>query len=385
VKLMDESMHTVKKRRKVFRYWEDNMTDSEMDNFCKTVKQRHRRINPCFMTGKGCVHTEHIDKEWEERIERDNKIISFMVRPFRPNIEAFFELCLQRYLMLYYSAENRVIELEQADRIRRTGYIVCEKICRRVQSVDCLVVDVSAPNANVFYELGLGYGIEQKIIVIHQESSDFGKRVAKYLNDAGCRAYPYKDLNTIKTNDFPLSQYIWRRVDVDAGKSDTGPTILLIAKQYGFLANAGSPPSGETRSIDTTTLKTENVASPLDRLLGPPDIQLGLETHIKAAIDVAVANIVDELKKESSRSIPQPYIKLIQGLQSPEEVKKDSSFHEVRQQVDKAYCTIIHTGGSAAEPMAYFWLGYCHAHGKNVIPVTVIENQNDDFALYRAA
>lgn len=28
--------------------------------------------------------------------------------------------------------------------------------------------------------------------------------------------------------------------------------------------------------------------------------------------------------------------------------------------------------------MAYFWLGYCHALGKNVIPVTIINGPDDD-------
>lgn len=354
-----------------------NIGKSEMDSFYSLVRHRHRRINPCFMTGKGCVHTEHIDREWEERVEKNNSLTSFMVRPFRPNIEAFFELCLVRYLKSVYSLPDRPLKIEQADKIRRTGYVVCEKICRRVQSVDFLVVDVSAPNANVFYELGLAYGIGQKILVIHQESSKFGHLVSKYLNDAGCRAYPYKDLNPIKPTDFVLSIYIWRRIETDSAKSATDPTILLIAKQYGLLANMGVSLDDDNEVCDTITPDTEEKSRNADYLIGPTDIQLGFETHIKAAVGVAIANIVDDLNRESNKSIPQPYIKLVQGLQSPEEVKKDASFHEVRQQVDKAYCTIIHTGGKTAEPMAYFWLGYCHANGKNVIPVTVVDKPND--------
>jgi len=356
----------------------NDFVNTEGEKFYSSIKQRHRRINPCFMTGKGCVHTEHIDKEWEERNEKNDIITCFMVRPFRPNIESFFELCLERYIKGNYSSNKRTLILEQADRIRRTGYIVCEKICRRVQSVDFLVIDVSAPNANVFYELGLAYGIEQKILVIHQESSKFGRRVATYLEDAGCRVYPYKDLNPINSNEFPLSNYIWRRIDTDGTKSITDPTILLIARQYGFLANVDATSSDNGKIGDKAKPETMDESYTVDNLLGPPDIQLNFETHMKAAIGVAVSNIVIDLKRESPKSIPQHYIKLIQGLQSPEEVKKDASFHEVRQQVDKAYCTIIHTGGKTAEPMAYFWLGYCHANGKNVIPVTVIDNPNDN-------
>ena len=117
-----------------------NKVKSEAEEFLSIIKQRHRRINPCFMTGKGCVHTEHIDKEWESRIKTNETFLSFMVRPFKPNVEAFFELCLERYILENYQIEEKILEMEQADKIRRTGYVVCEKICRRVQSVDFIVM-----------------------------------------------------------------------------------------------------------------------------------------------------------------------------------------------------------------------------------------------------
>lgn len=341
----------------------------EFEAFLSIVKQRHRRINPCFMTGKGCVHTEHIDREWEDRSEKNMSLSGFLVRPFRPNVEAFFELCLERYLNSAYSPPELKLSLEQADRIRRTGYIVCEKICRRVQSVDFLVVDVSAPNANVFYELGLAYGIDHKIIVIFQESSEFGKTVSDYLSNAGCRAYPYKDLNPIRPSDFPLSQYIWHRKG-DSLRAGLDPTILLLSKQYGFIANANM----SSKQLESAT--PEKKIPLVEKVLGLSDIQLSYETHIKATIGVAIADIIRSL--EEKKSIPAPYIDTVRGLLSPEEVKKEANFNEVQQQVNNAYCTIIHTGGETAEPMAYFWLGYCHSNGKNVIPVTVVDSSDDD-------
>jgi hypothetical protein len=352
--------------------------NSEIDFFYGLAKQRHRRINPCFMTGKGCVHTEHIDNELEERNNKNDCLVCFMVRPFRANFDAFNRLCLERYFQENYSYGIDKLEMEQADRIRRTGYIVCEKICRRVQSVDFLVIDVSSPNANVFYELGIAYGIEQKIIVIYQEKSEFGKKVADYLENAGCKAYPYKDLNPILTNEFKLSQHLWHPIRNDSSISLEKPSILFISRQYGFLAKAEA---GYQKKMNIKTSDDEIKETDfqyVNKILGPPDIELGIETHVKAAIGVAVANIVEELNKKDKKSIPEPYINLIQGLITPDEVKKEANFNEVRQQLDKAYCTIIHTGGKGAEPMAYFWLGYCHANGKNVIPVTVVNEANED-------
>jgi hypothetical protein len=352
---------------------DDEARAAAVRNFADIVRQRHRRINPCFMTGKGCVHTEHIDREWEERAKGSDKLVGFMVRPFRPNIESFFELCLERYLTKNYSTATCALSLEQADKIRRTGYIVCEKICRRVQTVDFLVVDVSAPNANVFYELGLAYGIKQKIIVIHQESSEFGRKVAKYLSPGGCHVYPYRDLNPIEGKDFDLAQFVWRKDEDVEAMTPAAPTILLISRQYGFLSNAlgGAP-------VDAADGAAAESGSVIDRYLGSPDIKLDFETHMKAAIGVAIANISDRLSKKEIKPIPEPYTEIIDGLRSPDEVKKEAGFIEVRQQVDRAYCTLIHTGGDASEPLSYFWLGYCHANGKNVIPVTSVDQAYDE-------
>jgi hypothetical protein len=356
-------------------------TEVDVEEFYQIIKQRHKRINPCFMTGKGCVHTEHIDDEWEKN-KANEKFLCFMVRPFRPNIEAFFELCLKRYLLenykIYENETEKKLRIEQADRIRRTGYVVCEKICRRIQSVDFVIVDVSAPNANVFYELGLAYGIEQKILVIHQKKSSFGRKVADYLADAGCRAYAYEDLNPISKNDYQLSNYIWEQQDADTAKARIKPTMLLIARQYGFLANAIKEEGKQNNSAKTASNQDKSEIKLVEELLGPPDILLDFEAHIKAAVGVAVANIVNDLKESDVRTIPKPYHKVVEGLVTPDEVKKEAGFREVKQQLDQAYCTIIHTGGETAEPMAYFWLGYCHALGKNVIPVTVIKNPEDN-------
>jgi hypothetical protein len=74
----------------------------------------------------------------------------------------------------------------------------------------------------------------------------------------------------------------------------------------------------------------------------------------------------------------QKYIHLVTGLKSTDQIKKDAGFQEVRQKLEQSFCTIIQTGGSVSDPMAYFWLGYCHALGKNVISVTVVERANDD-------
>jgi hypothetical protein len=52
--------------------------------FLEMVRQRHERVNPCFMTGKGCIYTDQIDQALDERKKSDGACAGFMIMPFRP-------------------------------------------------------------------------------------------------------------------------------------------------------------------------------------------------------------------------------------------------------------------------------------------------------------
>jgi predicted nucleotide-binding protein len=173
---------------------------SDQKVFYDKLEKQHESVSPCFMTGKGCVYAEIIDEQRKRQCtqERDPRTYSgFMITPFQPNLRAFFEICLKRRLEQKYS-----IELLRADHVRQIGYVVCEKICKKIQESDFVIADLSVPNKNVFYELGLAYGINQKIIVIYHHESEFGKDICSKLT--GCKPYVYRDLS----EDFQLSQYI---------------------------------------------------------------------------------------------------------------------------------------------------------------------------------
>jgi hypothetical protein len=261
--------------------------------------------------------------------------------------------------------------------------VVCERICRRIQASDFVIVDISAPNANVFYELGLAYGIDQKILVIYQEGSDFGQRAANCLKEGGCRAFAYKGLDPIRPEDLVVSNYLWTRVAINPQPSEAVPTIVLLTKHYGFIAWAPEERKqalGEKKQpISTDTTNSDDIKTSLiEKVLGGRDISLSFETHVKASVGVAVDNIVGNLRKPPHGTIFQKYIHLVTGLKNTDHIKKDAGFQEVRQKLEQSFCTIIQTGGAVSDPMAYFWLGYCHALGKNVIPVTVVDNAGDD-------
>ena len=339
----------------IIRAWEANVSD-ERSEFREKATKPHRRINPCFMTGKGCVYTEQIDREFEHRREKQS-FSGFMILPFRPNISVFYDLCLKRFVSSYGTADGPV-SIIKADQVRKTGYVICEKICKKIQESDFVIADISMPNANVFYELGLAYGIGQKIVTIYHYKETFGVEISKYLSEAGCKSYAYEDLKPLMMEHFPISNYIWQRSASFA--AETMPTTLLI-DNLNF-------PGGSFNSLGEQ--------HPQDDMVG--DISLSFASNVAAAVGVAIDNISTEIKGgQLSIKIPDTYYPLISELRTAREVQKDANFNDILEKIEQSFCAIIRTGGKNCNPMMYFWLGYCHARGKNVIPITTIAREGE--------
>jgi len=324
---------------------ERNAFISRLDN------QPHKRVDPCFMTGKGCVYTEIIDRELEIRSNK-NLYAGFMIIPFQPNINVFFNQCLIRYLDWTYSQADKRISLTRADQIRKTGYVICEKICKKIQDSNFIVADVSVPNPNVFYELGLAYGINQKIIVIYHESSSFGIDISNYLESANCKTYAYKNLEPLSLKDFSLSKHIWYQEPLGTSNEGEPPIVSLLE----FIC--------EQREMTSAISH---------------DIHLDFGTHIKSAISVAIDDILARLDKNPDLNpLIAAYRAQIEGLKETHTIDRtDTPFREIRDHIQNSFCVIIRTGEKACHPMTYFWLGYCHALGKNVIPISVLKKARD--------
>ncbi len=330
----------------------------EREGFHQRVRQKHGRVHPCFMTGKGCVYTEAIDREIERR-SLEGGYAGFRVTPFQPNLNVFHQNCLDRYLDACYSPANGWLKVIRADQVRRTGYVICEKICKKIQESDFILVDISVPNPNVFYELGLAYGLGQKVLVVHHKGASFGGAVATYLSPDNCRAYAYNDLEPIAQTNFTLSHFVWQNPAPSVAGRDS-PSILVL--------DLGEPRHDAADGIPRTA---KGSASDV-----PTDICLEFHTHVESAVGVSISEIMAELERNKS-SLIETYGEQIRKMKDPKAVKRDESFREILNAIANAFCLIIRTG-SECHPMAYFWLGYCHAIGKHVIPVTILRKRSDE-------
>jgi len=331
--------------------------------FGGVFNSEHRRVDPCFMTGKGCVYTEVIDRAIQDRrLKRDDeagRYIGFSVMPFRKNLDVFFKNCLEPYFKGVYQGS---VILQRADEVRRPGNIICEGICKRIQESDFVTIDISLPNPNVFYELGLAYGMGHKIVVIRHQEAPFGKIMENYLQRIGCHPFVYHDLDPISREDIERSTSVWRNTAVDPELGQDVPTMLFYEHDLG------------DREADSAVRNAPEDSGTL-ALLEQDDIKLRFETHVRSGVGLAIATICGELQEAEPAT--QKYKEIINGLREILPVKKDSQFKEIRDQVESAYCMIIRTGFRECHPMAYFWLGYGHARGKHVIPVTVIDDRDD--------
>ncbi|HET9911124.1 MAG TPA: hypothetical protein VFQ13_04495 [Anaerolineales bacterium] len=325
--------------------------------FWGAVDVQHMRVDPCFMTGKGCVYTEVIERSIKER-KTYGQYVGFSVMPFRDNLNVFFKNCLSLYFSRNFP--NKV-SLQRADEVRRPGIIICEGVCKRIQESDFVTVDVSLPNPNVFYELGLAYGIHHKIVVIYHDASSFGKEIAEVLKHLGCRPYAYHDLDPIPREEFDRFQCVWQWTTNEPRRPSNATKVLLYEHIY-------DPPIAH----EQTAMNNEQAAR------RPEDIALQFSTHVKSAVGLGIVRIKDDLLEErSDQPVIHSYLDIIEGFKDALTVKTDANPQEIQDLVESAYCMIIRTGFKQCHPMAYFWLGYGHARGKNVVPVTVLRDRNE--------
>ncbi|HEY3341193.1 MAG TPA: hypothetical protein VGK81_04205 [Anaerolineae bacterium] len=324
--------------------------ESDREEFLHAVRQPHRKMARCFMTGKACVYEQVIENHLKEVRDGKSSIDGFMIMSFRPNLSTFYDWSLTRCFKAQYGAETDV--LKRADQVRRTGYIICEKVCKRIQESSFVVSDISVNRGNVFYELGIAYGLRQKLIVIHDANSPSAPDL---INDyfpptLSHKIWPYQSLQPLTAERFSAHIFHDKESGPTPRENNDRPAILIL--------DLSTPGQNKPAADD--------------------DIALTFMDLAKSAVGVSVANIVKELRDPQTPSLlPLPYVDLIDDMKTAVTVEQPhgKNFDAVRSAIDNAFCVLIRT--SNAHPFCYFWLGYCHAIGKNVIPIYEVNEPGD--------
>jgi nucleoside 2-deoxyribosyltransferase len=304
-----------------------------------------RVMKRCFMNGMGCKFSSaSTHKNISDKV--------FVIMPYGPNIKTFYhwkgkELLAKKFNM-------NVDDFQTADEIDNIGNIICRKICNKIQSCDYILADISLNNPNVYYELGLACGLQRPIILMQNKRNESRdacvNRILNFINDADILNYSNEGIDSItgKNNLEDLIQKFPR-----------------LEKQNRKL------------KISVMKFKHENEIQNATR----NDVAIDFETLIEISAERAIRDILDESKKNPF----EPWQQVMNKLD--EEAKENFSktgkieidctnrgdlgkYKYVAEAIGGSFCIIIDISNN--NPAAYFWLGYSHAKGLNVIPVNRI-------------
>ena len=327
------------------------------------------RLRRCFMNGKPCSYCSRPGTKWSVELTssqpepayvtpfRESEKTVFVVMPFRPNLDTFFDWSLRPYLMTHIG-DLRAEQIRRADQYRNIGYVMCEKICRRIQDASLVAVDLSLDNPNVFYELGLAVGLDKPLLVLCDEvrwkkrGQDEGDRLLQALGLAKPdlnlkpQVLQYPNVGFIEGKNNPIEKFV-TRVQIQ----QLQPKMRIVP-----LLEWDDGPGGDADDIGVTFEQALKAA------LGVALRRLSAQyaNQETAAIATAIASLEEQVRTMGQEHNSKLY--LAQGSDG-----KPRPFDEVANQLNSAFACIIDLAGES--PLAYFWLGYCHARSINVIPI----------------
>ncbi|MEW6291112.1 MAG: hypothetical protein AB1545_14795 [Thermodesulfobacteriota bacterium] len=142
------------------------------------LNEKYKTLHKCFMSEKGCTFERDISSRIKkkrsmnhDRLRKDpNAVIlkAFVIMPFSPFMDQIFQFQIRPFL----SNITPKFAVSRADTIMRTGYVMCEKICKQIQESDLIVAEITQKNVNVLYEIGMSAGLGKKILLLAQKSAD---------------------------------------------------------------------------------------------------------------------------------------------------------------------------------------------------------------------
>ena len=147
--------------------------------FCYTPTEASVHSRRCFMTGAYCSKQTNIYRE-QNHLHKDHEITAFVVMNFSDMSDVVYKWRIKPFIesltkYLYFDDQQKRLycssrEVKEGRRVKKirvirsdtapaSNYVICSRICQQMQIADIVVVDVSAQNANVFYEFGMAVAL----------------------------------------------------------------------------------------------------------------------------------------------------------------------------------------------------------------------------------
>lgn len=93
-------------------------------------------------------------------------------------------------------------DVMRADQSLQLGYVMCHRICQNIKKATYIYADISEANGNVFYELGLAYGLGRQIGLLKNDKSN--NQCENIFEDLGATISRYKKLTDLRDEEFLL-------------------------------------------------------------------------------------------------------------------------------------------------------------------------------------
>jgi hypothetical protein len=139
------------------RFVEEQPISQELERVSGEYRSLKRgiRVERCFLTGGDCAFRDEITID-------ESKV--FIGMPFRDQYQNIFKLVIQPTLA------ELGLNPWKADDIKGNIAINC-KICRALQESPQAIINISEANPNVFFEVGLAYGLGKSVLLLKDEES----------------------------------------------------------------------------------------------------------------------------------------------------------------------------------------------------------------------
>jgi hypothetical protein len=222
--------------------------------FCYTPTEASVHSRRCFMTGAYCSKQTNIYRE-QNHLHKDHEITAFVVMNFSDMSDVVYKWRIKPFIesltkYLYFDDQQKRLycssrEVKEGRRVKKirvirsdtapaSNYVICSRICQQMQIADIVVVDVSAQNANVFYEFGMAVALGKLILPICYSESFYKMTVPAKIKDRpeliqkvehhiGC--YPWRK---------DLFEYYGIRYRFDGSKTKYEDFEQITKIEYGF-------------------------------------------------------------------------------------------------------------------------------------------------------
>jgi hypothetical protein len=123
----------------------------------------------CFITNRDC-QTNHECQNLPVVLKDLPEHSIFMISSFGFPFDDLFVQGIAKTINRETKGKEEHI-VERADQALQLGYVMCERICRKLRKAEWAFADVTDANGNVYYELGLAYGMNLRIVLLCSQQS----------------------------------------------------------------------------------------------------------------------------------------------------------------------------------------------------------------------